>query len=89
MVINTESFEYQLSHRLSHMQERAKKTKNYIKTILEIKKQIEIGDGITEDEFKLLDTMLDDIIVINELCNDCEDFGTFIHYHSGMDAYLK
>jgi len=89
MLINPESFEYQICHRLSHMQDRAQKTKNYIRTILQIKKQLEIGDPINEDDFKLLDTMIDDIIVLNEICNDSEDFGTFIHYHSGMDAYLS
>jgi len=88
MLINPESFEYQLSHRLSHMQDRAQKTKKYITKILQIKKQIEIGDPIDDEDFKLLDTMLDDIIFIRELCVESEDFGNFIHYHSGIDAYL-
>lgn len=84
----SETFGYKICILLSFMQDRAVENKDFINRMMDVKRQIRIGDPIDDDDQLFISDILDDVIRIAEICRNHNDFGKFLYTHADIDAYL-
>lgn len=82
------SFEYDMAFQLSYMMDRSELHKSIVSKVLKLKNHILNDEPLDDEERNMINRILDDHLIINEICKNSEGFGKFLYCHADLDAYL-